>query len=277
MDKSAKWTRLAFAETGKLALVCVDDKDEERRPDFTELVRLLRGMRDLPEKDSAEALTPRTPSPKKLPSTFEKPMLWYLQCVWAEDKPVANASSNILKWRAEAMGHPIRLRGMTFGRVEHEQMLQPILGEQLLKCISRQAFMIEAKADDKAAATETETSAWGKRVPCTFQLHNLGKNGIAVGSGQRCTVVMSNEMFPLRDGDRIILCYCEDPGATVSKWVPFLIFNFSLHDPEDSSQCAALRDTAPKTTGYAPTAKGGYVELPPPDKGGLSPAGYVRR
>eukprot|EP00439_Symbiodinium_sp_Y106_P042782 s2887_g5.t1 len=212
MDKSAKWTCLAFAETGKLALVCVDDKDEDRRPDFTELVRLLRGMRDLPDKDSAEALTPRTPS-----------------C-----GPVASASSNILKWRAEAMGHPIRLRGMTFGRVEHEQMLQPILGEQLLKCISRQAFMIEAKADDKAAATETETSAWGKRVPCTFQLHNLGKNGIAVGSGQRCTVVMPNAWAVL---------------------------------------APALRDTAPKTTGYAPTAKGGYVELPAPEKGGLSPAG----
>ena len=28
---------------------------QEQRPNFTELVRLLRGMRDLPEKDSQEA------------------------------------------------------------------------------------------------------------------------------------------------------------------------------------------------------------------------------
>lgn len=255
-DKTAKWTKRALAEVGQLALNCTHAKDEEQRPDFLDVVRLLRSMRDLPDAE-VEAPAPLSPvKPNCGQQVFERPLLWYMKVVWVEDRQAA-VPPTIIEWRAAERGSPIKVRNMTFGRTEYESVLQPILSDQLLKCISRKAFEIEVETG--TAGKATGQSAWGERIPCTFYIRNLGKNGMGVGTLSSCAALRSNDALPLRDGDHISLCYCDDPGAENPSWVPFLVFQFRLTDPEEPSSCAVLKDTR-KAGGY--DAKQGFIKLP---------------
>jgi len=257
-DEKAKWTKRALSEVGQLALKCTHATDEEQRPDFTELVRLLRGMRDLPEKDGYEALSPS--SPMKGKQVFEKPLLWFMKVVWVEERQGAFPST-IIEWRAAEKGSPIKIRNMTFGRTDYENVLLPLLSDQLMKCISRKAFEIEVQTL-KAQDGKAGQSAWGERIPCSFHIKNLGKNGMAVGPNSTCAALKSSEGMPLRDGDHISLCYCDDPGSENSTWVPFLVFQFLLTDPEDSSSCAVLKDSRGRKVGNGYDAKQGCIKLP---------------
>eukprot|EP00913_Durusdinium_trenchii_P018854 g17717.t1 len=79
-----------------------------------------------------------------------------------------------------------------------------------MKCISRKAFEIEVTTGTSEAPAGQ--SAWGERIPCTFHIRNLGKNGMGVGHPSSCAILQSNDALPLKDGDHISLCYCEDPS-----------------------------------------------------------------
>lgn len=238
-----------------LTLNCVCANDEEQRPDFTDLVRLLRGLRDLPDTDDLPSSPTKKQSGK--PQVFQRPLFWFMHVVWVEDRPTF--PETIIEWRAAEKGFPIKVRNMTFGRTEYESALQSILSDQLMKCISRKAFEIEVTTGTSEAPAGQ--SAWGERIPCTFHIRNLGKNGMGVGHPSSCAILQSNDALPLKDGDHISLCYCEDPSQENVRWVPFLIFRFRLTDPEDSS-CAVLKDTRNGAAYDAGKHKRGYVELP---------------
>eukprot|EP00913_Durusdinium_trenchii_P018855 g17718.t1 len=131
-DKRAQWTKRAVTEVGQLTLNCVCANDEEQlfvhRPDFTDLVRLLRGLRDLPDTDDLPSSPTKKQSGK--PQVFQRPLFWFMHVVWVEDRPTF--PETIIEWRAAEKGFPIKVRNMTFGRTEYESALQSILSDQPL-------------------------------------------------------------------------------------------------------------------------------------------------
>mmetsp|Transcript_29603 Transcript_29603/g.53022 ORF Transcript_29603/g.53022 Transcript_29603/m.53022 type:complete len:580 (-) Transcript_29603:47-1786(-) len=296
LDKNARWPQDVAREIGDLALRCTTYPNHELRPDFTEVVRTLRPLRDapdaptdrcqqLPQQQPPQQQQPQQQPPQQPPQQRQQPAaasiagvqavqyqparpgvtLFSLTVEWVQNRDILKElplEDRVLEYKSfpEPGHNRIFLPPMVFGRAEFEPWLRKLLPEGFLSCISRKHFEITADISSQALSDDPEKypSPYGTRMPCQFKIQNLSRNVLGVGSqASRC--VESQQKTSLREDDLISFCVCEQEG--VSPWEPFIIFRFMLCNPGNASEVAYLRDAGPE-----PETGPGSLDLTlPPD------------
>jgi len=247
VDRKALWPQSVALAVGVLALRCTHTS-EEIRPNFAEIVSLLRSLRDLPDSQAPPAvqglglgaqmqaepwLQPQVqpqlqpqpqPQPQLLPQLQPQlhlepvgVLLWSLECIFVDGHGVSSTPHEMRTIVHRQVPAGPALTPLKVGRSCQEEFFTVMLPhEEIRNLVSREHFQVTASSSAPARAD-------GQTL-CHFYITNLSGNFTSVNG---MLLDGPEKHAQIHDGDLIGLGRIMTTGEGMH-YTPFIQFRFTL-------------------------------------------------